>query len=51
MRCGLLSRLELVEIFSCGAGGSILIIGTANLVFIDEFTPENRPMPAPQELL
>lgn len=32
-------------------GGSLLIIGTADLVFLDESTSENRPTPAPQELL
>lgn len=32
-------------------GGSLLTIGTIDLVFIDEATSENRPKPAPQELL
>ena len=32
-------------------GGPLLIIGTADLVFIDESTSEHRPIPAPQELL
>ena len=32
-------------------GGSLPIIGTADLVFIDESTFENKPTAAPQELL